>query len=170
MYKAGDMIVYGGTGVCKVVGVTIPDFAREHGNRKYYELEPIYERGTIYTPVDNDQISMRYVMEKEEADDIIEKIPQIKTEKFTEKSTQKLTEHYKARLREHSCEGLITVIRSAHEKMKEAKKANKKFGQIDKKYMKKAENLLYGELAVALDIEKEEVAGYIARKVEKQDV
>ncbi|MEA4922822.1 MAG: CarD family transcriptional regulator [Eubacteriaceae bacterium] len=168
MYKAGDMIVYGGTGVCKVVGVTVPDFAKSLGNREYYELEPLYERGTIYAPIDNKQIIMRYVMEREEADDIIDKIPDIETEEFKEKSTQKLTEHYKSKIKEQNCEDLIQVIMSAHEKKAKAEEANKKFGQIDKKYMKKAENLLYGELAIALDIEKDDVAGYIARKVNRK--
>ena len=151
-----------------MIGVTIPDFAADFG-REYYELEPVYEKGTIYAPVDNDQISMRYVMGKEEADHMIDRIPEIETEEFREKSTQKLTEHYKARLREHSCEQLIRVIRSAHKKMVQAEKSNKKFGQIDKKFMKKAENLLYGELAIALDIDRDDVAGYIAEKVEHRN-
>ena len=52
MFKAGDMVVYGGTGVCRVLGVLIPEFAKKRGT-EYYELEPVYESGTIYAPVDN---------------------------------------------------------------------------------------------------------------------
>ncbi|MGI6736373.1 MAG: CarD family transcriptional regulator [Anaerovoracaceae bacterium] len=165
MFKAGDMIVYGGTGVCRVVDITVPEFAKEHGNREYYQLEPIYENGTIYAPVDNENLSMRYVMGKEEADQMIAMIPEIQTEEFKEKSTQKLTEHYKSRIRGQNCEDLICVIRSAHKKKIKAEEENKKFGQIDKKFMKKAENLLFGELAIALEIDKDDVAGYIAAKV-----
>lgn len=166
MYKVGDMIVYGGTGVCKVIDITIPEFAKANGGREYYELEPIYERGTIYAPVNNGQIQMRHVIAKKEADNMIDMIPEIETEEFAEKSTQKLTEHYKSKLRNQDCEDLIRVIMSAHEKKIKAEEAKKKFGQIDKKYMKKAENLLYGELAIALDIEKNDVSNYIAKRVQ----
>ena len=167
MYKAGDMVVYGETGVCRIVGITVPDFAQEM-NKEYYELEPIYERGTIYAPVDNKNIAMRYVMDRNEADQMIDMIPEIKTEEFTEKSTQKLTEHYKQRIKGQNTLDLITVIMSAYKKKLKAEKENKKFGQIDKKYMKKAENLLYGELAVALNIEKDDVRNYIVARMQKQ--
>ena len=49
MFKAGDMVVYGGTDVCRVLGVLIPEFAKKRGT-EYYELEPVYESGTIYAP------------------------------------------------------------------------------------------------------------------------
>ena len=39
---------------------------------------------------------------------------------------------------------------------------------MDERYLKRAEELLYGELAVALDIPREEVAGYIAAEAERQ--
>lgn len=44
-------------------------------------------------------------------------------------------------------------------------------GQIDQQYMKRAEKLLYGELAVALDMPFEQVQPYIKkriREIEKQ--
>ena len=41
MYKAGDMIVYGGTGVCRVVDITVPEFAKKTNGREYYELEAV---------------------------------------------------------------------------------------------------------------------------------
>ena len=35
------------------------------------------------------------------------------------------------------------------------------YGQMDQRYMKRAEDVLYGELAAALDIPMEEVPDYI---------
>lgn len=40
-----------------------------------------------------------------------------------------------------------------------------KIGQIDERYMKKAEELLYGELAVALEITPKDVPSYIAKRM-----
>ena len=54
---------------------------------------------------------------------------------------------------------------SIHQKRKEADENKKKLGAIDERYMKRAEDLLFGELAVALGIEKHEVQSYIAGKL-----
>ena len=40
--------------------------------------------------------------------------------------------------------------------------------QIDKKFMKRAKDLLFEEFAAALKIEKNEVAGYINRRVDEE--
>lgn len=50
--------------------------------------------------------------------------------------------------------------------MDAAHKQNRHLGQIDKKFMKRAEDLLYGELAAALDIPREDVLNYIQERLE----
>lgn len=42
---------------------------------------------------------------------------------------------------------------------------NKKFGRVDEHFMRQAEDNLYGELAVALGIARDEVPGYIKARV-----
>ena len=111
MFKAGDMVIYGGTSVCRVLGVLIPEFTKKRGT-EYYELEPVYESGTIYAPVDNRSIFMRYVMDKDKANEMIDGIPNIKAEEFKERSTQKLSEHYKEKLKNQNCEELFRVSRA----------------------------------------------------------
>ena len=44
---------------------------------------------------------------------------------------------------------------------------SKKLGQVDTKFMKRAESLINGELSVALGIPQEEVPGYIECRVQK---
>ena len=58
MYKVDDLIMYGGTGVCKVEAITRPDFEEPDENRLYYVLQPLYQSGTIYAPIDNDKVFM----------------------------------------------------------------------------------------------------------------
>ena len=54
MFQAGDLLVYGSTGVCRVLSI---DRRQERvgsirQERLYYQLKPIYQGGLIYTPVD----------------------------------------------------------------------------------------------------------------------
>ena len=44
MYQVGDLIVYGGTGVCRVMEV-----GPQTGGRLYYTLEPVYGSCRIFT-------------------------------------------------------------------------------------------------------------------------
>ena len=41
----------------------------------------------------------------------------------------------------------------------------KKLGLVDERYMKRAQDMLHGEFAVALGIERNEVPGYIESKL-----
>ena len=68
MFQAGDLLVYGSTGVCRVLSI---DRRQERvgsirQERLYYQLKPIYQGGLIYTPVDNDKVSMRPIISRQE--------------------------------------------------------------------------------------------------------
>ena len=55
------------------------------------------------------------------------------------------------------------MIKSIYAKSREAARCGRKIGQVDQRYMKRAEDLLYGELAVSLGIDREEVVPYIEK-------
>ena len=53
MFQKGDLIVYGNMGVCRVEAVEAPAGLPGAGEKKlYYKLDPVYETGTVYIPVD----------------------------------------------------------------------------------------------------------------------
>ena len=54
---------------------------------------------------------------------------------------------------------------SIYAKQKQAEAQKRRLGQVDERYRKQAERLLYGELSAALGIPFEEVQPYIARRV-----
>ncbi|MGN0709116.1 MAG: CarD family transcriptional regulator, partial [Anaerovoracaceae bacterium] len=76
MFSIGDLIVYGGTGVCRVENITKPNFNEFDRDELYYVLQPLYQTGTIYAPVDNDKVFMRKVITKERANELIDMIPE----------------------------------------------------------------------------------------------
>ena len=52
-----------------------------------------------------------------------------------------------------------------YRKKQEAAVSRRRLGQTDERFMKRAEELLFGELAVALDIPVGQVADYISARV-----
>lgn len=161
MYQVDELIMYGSTGVCKVREITKQDFGGPHADKLYYVLEPLCQSGVIYAPVDNEKVFMRPVISENEAKDLIESIPLIHTEIYKNSSMQQLTKHYQAILDTHGCKELLELIKSISMKKVEAMKNNRNLGQIDKKFMKRAEDLLYGEFAAALHVSKDEVEVYV---------
>jgi len=165
VYKVNDIIIYGKMGACKVTDITVPKHLNVPGHRLYYVLKPFNENCVIYAPV-NTPVFMRPVISAEEADRLIDKIPSLPHEAYDEESTQDLVKHYEAALDSHDCEDLIKLTMAIHARKVEAEGKGRKLGQIDQRFMKQAESILFGEFAVAFGIPTEQVPDYIASRVE----
>lgn len=60
---------------------------------------------------------------------------------------------------------MIEMTMSIHQKKREAEAHKKKLGAVDERFMKEAEELIFGEFAAALDIPRSEIQGYIENRV-----
>ncbi len=165
MYQIGDLILYGGTGVCRVTDVVSRKASRTEPERLYYILSPLYQTGTITTPVDNDKVFTRPVISRDEAMDLIDQIPSIQPEVYYNQNLQQLENHYRTAMEDHDCLSLLRLTMSTYRKKVEREEKKLKFGAVDRRYMERAENLLYGELAVALGIARENVQDFIAQRL-----
>ena len=173
MYKIGDFVIYGNTGVCRVEDIIFPE---EHQSlnyldkdSSYYILKPIYQSGTIYSQVDNDKVFMRPIISKDEAKRLMSVIPEVCPSVCEKKSVQELKEYYESRLKTHECSDLIEVTMSIYLKKEQEELKKRKLKQIDIQYMKKAEEMLSQEFATVLDIPKVKVLKYISEKFETRE-
>lgn len=166
MFQTGQHIIYGNTGVCRVTEI-ITKNTEAHGEQMFYVLKPAYSDYTITTPVNGGKVFMRPVISKDEANALIDSIPAVHAEAYHNRVLRQLTEHYDEYIVTHSCEDLIKLTMSIYAKKQILSQQKKKLGAVDEKYIKKGEDLLFGELAAALEIEKSEVQAYIAARVEK---
>lgn len=160
MFEIGDLIIYGHQGVCEVKEIGKSDISGVPADKLYYTLIPLYGAGKILIPVDT-KMFMRPVISKEQADELIHKMPDIEAEIVENQNYKVLEDHYKKLLATHECEDLVYIMKSIYVKRNMAKLQGKNLGHTDEKYKKIAEDLLYSEFAVALDIEKEKVGEYI---------
>lgn len=166
MYRPGDLIIYSSEGVCRVETVGPLDMSGANRDKLYYTIQPLYREGKIFIPVDTG-VFMRPVISRQEADALIRRIPDIEGEVYENRNLRMLNEHYQSLLQSHDCEDMLQLIKAVYAKQKETLAAGKKPGLVDERYMKRAEDILYGELAVALDIPKEEVLTYIISTLER---
>lgn len=166
MFEKGSLMVYDTVGVCKVEDIGVPEgLPVSNKEKEYYKLAPVFGSGTIYIPVDT-KVFMRPVISKDEAEELIRKIPAIREDICESRNQKVLEDHYKASLLSHDCEDLVRLIKTVYVKKQNLEKNGKKAGKTDTQYMKRAKSLLHEELSIALGIPVEDVEGYIASVVE----
>ncbi|HWR19096.1 MAG TPA: CarD family transcriptional regulator [Clostridia bacterium] len=167
MYNIGDHIIYGKTGICAVKDIGYQEIPGSSARRLYYTLKPIYAAGVIYTPVDNTSVFMRHAVNHDEAMTLIQQIPAIENtiDDTSDITGKELPEYYKSLMASHDCTDLIKLIITVYAKKQQAEQDKKKIGQTDQNFMRNAEELLYGELSVALGIDKENVPSFIEQTI-----
>jgi len=170
VYQTGQFILYGKTGVCRVEGTVSQAIPREKAARLYYVLCPLYQKGSILAPVDrvdSGLIFTRPIMDRSAAQAFIEDLPALRSAPYYNQNVSQLREHYREQLGRLTGTDLALLICSIYSKKQEARAANKKLGAVDQQFMDEAEGLLYGELAAALGIDRDEVKSYINKTLRK---
>lgn len=167
MFGKGEMIMCGGHGVCCVVDITGNPIDRMDTKKKYYMLEPVFEKAsTVYTPVDNEKVVMRKIMTKDEAEVLIGQIPEIETVWIQEEKRREQT--YKEAIRTYDSRSLVQIIKTLYQRKSSRISEGKKVLSSDEQYLHKAEELLYSEMSIALSIPKEKVGSQIISTIAKQ--
>ena len=105
-------------------------------------------------------------MTREEAEALIDRIPEIPAEVYESNNPRLLNEHYQAFLKSYDCVDLVRLIRAIYAKGRGAAQRGRHLGQVDERTFKRAQDMLHGELAAALGIAPDQVAEYISRRVE----
>ena len=166
MFQVGELVVYGSTGVCRVEDIAGLDQPGGDRGKRYYLLDPLWQDGVIYAPVDGGKVPMRPVISREEAEDLIDRMPDIPAAACRGGTAQALAQQYQSAVKDGGHQALIEMMKAIHRKRGLAEAKNRRLGLVDERYMKQAERLLYGELATALEIPYDGVEGYIAARLE----
>jgi len=151
MYCIGDYIIYGDSDVCRVTDIGVPEIhMKTSPNRQFYFLETQFYKGMIYAPVDT-QVPMRPVIGKEEALELIERMPELESCVSQLSDKKKLTEHYDALMAPHTSEALARTAKSIYEKYHSPGAKTRLPNSTEASYYKKANDLLLQELSIALN-------------------
>ena len=155
MFREGERVVYGSEGVCRVKKVG----PLEPGGQVYYTLTPLYGNGAAFVPVARES-ALRPALDREEALALIRRMPEL--ECVPEADGKGREAEYLRLLRSHDSEALACLGKSSWQHARE--RAEKRRGsEREMRFLKRAEELLFGELAAALGIPREQVPETIER-------
>lgn len=161
MFELGDYVVYGSHGICKIRDISNIDIPGAPSDRMYYLLSPIATKeSTIYSPVDNVKVTMRKVITAEKAKKMINDIGDIPVLNITNEKF--LENQYKEILCSCDLIQLLSMIKTIRSKRERRINEGKKMTATDERYLKRAEECLYTELSIALQKNKEDIAGFVS--------
>ena len=155
-YEIGDFVSKPVTGICKIENILYLNPQDEKNDKLYYLMKPVEdEKEKIYVPVSNSDSRLRLCLAKEEAWNLIKRIPDIPTA-WT--NNEKMREqNYKEAVRANNPEALVDIIKMIYQRKQKRLAQGKKCTATDARYFQIAENLLYMELGVALEKPKQEI-------------
>ncbi len=166
MFQVGERVVYGGAGVCRIKEISTVDMDGVDKDKLFYILNPVgREDSVIYAPTENGRTVMRKVLGREEAEALIRGIPDI--EPLPPIDSRSRESVCREGIKSCDCRSLIQIIKSLYLKGQARAESGRRALNADERYLKQAEDILYAELAVALDIEKTDVQRYIVEVLEK---
>ncbi len=164
MFETGTYIVCGQHGVCRVESVGKLQLTEASGDKEYYTLSKVYSRGgVLYVPADSEKVVMRPVISKEEAEELIGHIKEIDMLQIDNEKRKE--EIFKQAFKTCDSREWVKVIKTLYERKKIRLSKGKKVTASDERYLRTAEDNLYGELAISLNIDKNDVEQYIMDKI-----
>lgn len=169
MFEKEEYVVCGNKGVCLVEDIATLNISGVDKEREYYILKPVYMSGsTVYVPIDSAKESMRKVLSHEDADRLIQGISEIPL--IMQVNDKMLEQEYRSCMKTNCCEEWVKIIKTIYLRKQKRQEAGRKVTAVDAKYLRLAEDNLYGELAVSLNMPREDVEAYITSEIDKQEV
>lgn len=167
VFRTGDYVV-GSKGTCLVEDITTLDISGVDKKRNYYILKPVYQAGsTVYIPVDAAEQTLRPALDRDGAMQLIRDIPDIPVISIA--SDKLLEQTYKNMIHSNECVGLVQILKTIYQRRLKRLSAGRKLTAVDSRYSRIAEDNLYGELAIALGIPRDEVENTITRALDEEN-
>lgn len=161
MYKKNDYVVYRHD-VCVIKNIK----ENKINGKVYYVMSPIDDETlTIDIPLQNENVFLRNIISKDEAETIIKNIKLIKP--LDNINDRNIEIQYKYLINTFKHEDLIKIIKTTYLRNTMRSNNKKKISEKDTNYFELAEKYLYNELSIALNKSVQEVKEYIYEEVNK---
>ena len=160
----GQRVCYSNYGVCEVSKVELRDDPCNPGQLvNYYTLLPLNKRlGRVLLPESRMQL-LRPALDREGALELIDRIPSIPIDPFTDKNHRAVEDHFQTLLRTGRVDDIVCVIKTMRHRIAQLEKQGKQASASCTRLLGDARSRLESELSHALGMPESQVEGYIAK-------
>lgn len=162
MFQKGDFVACGSKGVCRIKNITTLNMDGIPKDRLYYEMQPVLNAGSkVFTPVEqaDESGTMRKLMTSDEAVRLLSSAPE--EEPVWEADDRKREEQYRGIINGNHAAGMLALIRYVHIRQKARALKGRRPASMDARYLKMAEEHLYTELSISMQVAAEEIREYV---------
>ena len=164
MFQKNDYVFYESEGICLVSDILRSPLDGMPKDKEYYLLRPIYSRnGVLYVPVDNDKIYMRAILKKEEAEELVSEIP--KLEEIEAEDSKELRATYVELLQSHLPQNWVRILKTVRARLQNSIAKGQRLSDTERNVAENAKRFLHSELALALNLQENEVEDYIRARI-----
>lgn len=164
MYQAGDWVVYGIHGVCRVIGTE-----KQLVNRKrtqYLVLEPLTQaESRFYLPVENPtaMAKLKTVLAKDELTALLAS-EEVRQDAWIQEENQR-KQHYRELIGSGDRVSLMQMVSTLYRYRASQNAAGRKFHQSDENFLRDAEKLLASEISLVLELSAEDARNYLREQL-----
>lgn len=164
MYQAGDWVVYGIHGVCRVIGTE-----KQLVNRKrtqYLVLEPLAQtESRFYLPVENPtaMAKLKTVLAKDELTALLAS-EEVRQDAWIQEENQR-KQHYRELIGSGDRVSLMQMVSTLYRYRASQNAAGRKFHQSDENFLRDAEKLLASEFSLVLELSAEDARNYLREQL-----
>lgn len=167
MFRVGEVVAYGATGICTVAQIEVMSLSRAGTNKQeYYVLRPAATPTCItYVPTDNAALTakMRRVLTAEQIDAMLASVRGRKLEWIED--TRRRADTFGQIAAKGMSEELLLLIGCLYSEKQARAAVGKKFCATDERLLASAERIVGEEFSYSLKIPRSEVSAYIAEKM-----
>lgn len=164
MYKIGDRVVYGSHGVCVVKAEDQRKVDRKMVT--YLVLEPLGQEGSQYlVPTHNEAAMAKLVpiLTKEELEQLLMS-PQTNQDGWIQDENRR-KQLYRELISSGNRGKLLQMVRSLYRHKKQLADTGKRIHLCDENFLRDAERLLIGEIAIVLETDADTAKAYLREKL-----
>ena len=151
MFQVNDYVFYGTSGVCRVDEIRTDPFEGAPAGVFYYILHTLSEpKQTIWNPVTNDKVFMRYVMTREESAGFFALLPTLPV--LEGDSAKQLRDAYITAIKSGVPENWGRIMRTYRARLHMAEAKLSRVTDAERNFYENARRLLANEISLALGI------------------
>lgn len=144
MFERGEYVFHESSGVCRIEDIRIAPLDGMPADRTYYIMRPIHDpNSVIYIPIDSDRIFLRRLLNREEAIELLDRIPFVRTIEVD--NAKQLRAKYIELMRMHAPLEWVRVIKTVYPKSPENRNNGTKSRRKQYKTRKKSKKSLFFE-------------------------
>ena len=161
MFSKNEYVFHESGGVCVIADIQFAPLDNMPSDRQYYIIRPLHDPNSmIYIPVDSDCIFLRRLLNREEAETLLGEMSSVSV--IEEPNAKLLRAKYVEAMRSHQPIEWVRVIKTVSMRGKLLAARSQRLSETERSFAENAKRHLYGELAIALGKQENEMEGFLA--------